>query len=96
MTQFIPIAAIRKHLVVPGLVAMLGMVFIAALPYTEAKFSPAASRILLRTAKIGLVASMAWLALGAVSLFEVYFRNRFDLRRGQPQSPENPDPVHPL
>ena len=79
MTQYIPIAAIRKQLVVPGLVAMLGMVFIAALPYTEAKFSPAASRILLRTAKIGLVASMAWLALGAVSLFEVYFRNRFDI-----------------
>ncbi|MBL3538096.1 mechanosensitive ion channel domain-containing protein [Aminivibrio sp.] len=79
MRQYLPTAAIRKHLVVPGLVAMLGMVLIAALPYAEAKLAPAAFRILLRTAKIGLVASMTWLALGGVSLFEIYFRNRFDI-----------------
>lgn len=80
MTKYIDLKDIRRHILLPGVVTVAVMVFsIMVMPYVQAYLSSEAARMFLRTLKIGLVASAAWLALGAVSLLDIYFRKRFDI-----------------
>lgn len=82
MTKYINLKDIRRHILLPAVVTVAVMVLsIMVMPYVQAYLSPEAACMFLRTLKIGLVASVAWLALGAVSLLDIYFRKRFDMGR---------------
>lgn len=69
----------RKTLLSPLLSTAAALVFIALLPLLQKGLSPEVSRFLLRSAKIYLVASAAWLFIGAVFLMEIVFRKHYDV-----------------
>ncbi len=69
----------RKSLLFPLLSTAAALFLIALLPLLQKGFSPEVSRFLLRSAKIYLVASAAWLSIGAVFLMEIVFRKYFDV-----------------
>lgn len=69
----------RKTLLSPLLSTAAALFLIALLPLLQKGFSPEVSRFLLRSAKIYLVASAAWLSIGAVFLMEIVFRKYFDV-----------------
>ena len=69
----------RKTLLSPLLSTAAALFLIALLPLLQKGFSPEVSRFLLRSAKIYLVASAAWLSIGAVFLMEIVFRKYYDV-----------------
>lgn len=79
MIQHIARGDIRKTLLYPLLSTGVALLFIALLPVLQRGLSPEISRFLLRGAKIFLVASVAWLSIGAVFLLEIVFHKKYDV-----------------
>ena len=79
MIQHIARGDIRKTLLYPLLSTGAALLFIALLPVLQRGLSPEISRFLLRGAKIFLVASVAWLSIGAVFLLEIVFHKKYDV-----------------
>ncbi|MEA4881577.1 MAG: mechanosensitive ion channel [Synergistaceae bacterium] len=71
---------IRKKLLLPTVFSMGGMFAIMFFPLVSAYLSPGVSRLLLRILKIAVVGFFTWMFIGGISLLEVYFENRFDLK----------------
>ncbi len=79
MIRHITRADIQKTLLSPVISTAAALFFIALLPVLQRGLSPEISRFLLRGAKIFLVASAAWLSIGAVYLLEIVFHKHYDV-----------------
>ena len=78
--RYINWSDIRKNLFLPTLFSLLGIFSIMFFPLVSAHLSPGISKMLLRILKIAVVGFFTWMFVGGISLLEVYFENRFDLK----------------
>ncbi len=78
--RYINWSDIRKNLFLPTVFSMGGMLVIMFFPLVSAHLSPGISKLLLRILKIAAVGFFTWMFVGGISLLEVYFENRFDLK----------------